>query len=143
MTEPTTATLTQPRPTPDDDPAVVLDHLRESVGLATWDELADAAGITPAGLRKIRAGDASPRRSTVRQIESALRVPVGYLDELFGLSRAVNADVRIEYHREDTASIAVTVPVFLLAATSVAERARVSRLLSTIAVALLSDDDGE
>ena len=45
----------------------------------TWLGLATAAGITPAGLRKIRKGDVIPKQETLVSLEKALQLPPGSL----------------------------------------------------------------
>lgn len=56
----------------------LLDHYRGRAGLE-WQELAERAGITVSGLRRIRTGETTPRASTIRDLERALGLPRHYL----------------------------------------------------------------
>lgn len=55
---------------------------RLQLGL-TWDDLADKAGITSAGLRAIRSGKNRGRELTRRKIDAALQWEAGTLDAIF------------------------------------------------------------
>lgn len=55
---------------------------RLQLGL-TWDDVADKAGITSAGLRAIRSGKNRGRELTRRKIDAALQWEAGTLDAIF------------------------------------------------------------
>jgi transcriptional regulator with XRE-family HTH domain len=61
--------------------ADVLDEHRRAAGLS-WDQVAARAGITTAGLRRIRRGEVRPRTPTLVQLEIALRLPPGALRDI-------------------------------------------------------------
>lgn len=55
----------------------------------TWNQVADAAEITPEGLRAIRRGDRSPNPLTRARLEQALRWDTGSIDALMSGGAAV------------------------------------------------------
>ena len=49
----------------------------------SWSELADAAGLSVAGLGRIRRGEVNPKEDTKRRLEKALGLPDRNLDDLW------------------------------------------------------------
>lgn len=72
----------------DDDRAARIDRrlteLKDAIGLS-WDHLAEHAGISSSGLRRIRHGDVVPREITRRGLAYVLRVDQTEIDDLFGV----------------------------------------------------------
>jgi transcriptional regulator with XRE-family HTH domain len=61
-----------------------LTYLKDQVDL-TWDQVAERAGVSSSGLRKIRQGEVVPRRITREGLAYALRVDRSEIDEILGV----------------------------------------------------------
>lgn len=145
-----------------DDVEEVLDQYRARAGLE-WQELAQAAGITVSGLRRIRAGETMPRAATIRRLESALNLPSGHLiplwrdsgkrspqeiisaykreaqrqptDLFYGLEAARERRAVAEVEKSEAGPIGITIPVSLesLQKLSPESLQLITRTLQTIA----------
>lgn len=60
-----------------------LTELKDAAGL-TWDQLAERAGVSSSGLRRIRQGDVVPRAITRQGLAYALHVDQAEIDQLVG-----------------------------------------------------------
>lgn len=61
-----------------------LTRLKDRTKLS-WDDVADLAGLSTSGLRKIRRGEVIPHRSTRAGLAYVLRVGPSEIDALFGV----------------------------------------------------------
>lgn len=64
-----------------------LDRLKEDSGL-TWAAIAQHAGITDAGLARIRKGEVKPRRDTLAKLERVLGVEPGTLIDQYEVTNS-------------------------------------------------------